>query len=496
MSKATALLATAIFVFAPPVLRAQTLDELGHPLLTKGKAAVVADYDTWAVEHGAVDVEYGSMSYYQPEYALTPSIAIGLGRNVQLTVNGAYQWPTIYSEPVFESWSYFHLKNRVSMLSGDLVVRPSPTLELGAFVLGGRAHFDMDYARTLGVNAFARQDFRTTIVSLRGTWLPGARPVTTSIGADLSGLNHPFLRKNRSRFDWEIGGRWYASGFSDTNDGGPDSVSTQAASRDVRLRFAATHALTDRLQVAADAYWHPAFRRNGTSSSVYLDRRGAAVRNSSSSSDRFEHVYGLRLDARSRPTTRLEAFATGTWEPQTVAFVSAPNAPAATYRTSTFMTGGTWLSRAPRRSQPRVADLAGLYHPLVEPKQIELDGFAYFLAYREPGGAFDLDVRLYRVRATTSIFTWLQASGYLGALLSKHWLSHGAFERDGSYGGELRLRIKSGTELYGALAKHEAAFVGHYPMFVLGAGSDSSFDFTNPGFEGTYTAHLGVRLVF
>ena len=144
------------------------------------------------------------------------------------------------------------------------------------------------------------------------------------------------------------------------------------------------------------------------------------------------------------------------------------------------------------------ANVAGLYHPLVEPKQVRIDGFAYYQAYRERIAIFDLDVRVYRLRATTGITSWLQASAYGGALLSKHYMSDGKFERHASFGGELKLRVKTGTELYGTLEQHRAGFVGRYPMYILGVGDplDSYFDFLNPDFEGTYTAHLGVRLVF
>ena len=92
----------------------------------------------------------------------------------------------------------------------------------------------------------------------------------------------------------------------------------------------------------------------------------------------------------------------------------------------------------------------------------------------------------------------MQASAYGGALLSKHYMSGGKFERTGSYGGELKLRLKTGAELYGTLEQHRAGFVGRYPMFVLASGDalSSSLDFLNPDFEGTYTAHLGLRFLF
>jgi hypothetical protein len=497
MKTTAAVLFLSILVIGPRLLEAQTLDELQHPLLPKGKAAVSADYDAYAVEYFAVSLGQGEMSFYQPHYVLLPAIAFGLGRNLQLKVGGTYEFPTPFSYPMFETWDYTREKTAVKTLSGELLFRPRPNLELGATYLFGRSTWTSNYARSQAANALAIEHFRSSIVSIHGTWLSSARTVVTrTLQADLAGLHHPLLERHRWRIDGELMGRWYGHDFHDSDDVSPEFVADEIASRDLRLRVGAAHGVSDRIQVAADAYWHPPFRMTDATQSLF--EGDGTVSTTYGYSQRFQDVFGVRLDGRWRPVSLVEAFGTGTWEHQAVSYSAASASPASNYRTSTLTAGGTWLSRQPRRSETLTADVPGLYHPLVEPRQVKIDGFVYYQAYREPSAIFALDVRVYRLQVTTGIFSWLQASAYGGALLSKHYMSGGKFERSGSYGGELKLRLKAGAELYGTLEQHRAEFVGRYPMFVLASGDPlySSFDFLNPDFEGIYTAHLGARFVF
>jgi hypothetical protein len=497
MRRIAVALLSSLVVLAPRPIAAQTLDELQHPLLTKGKAAVSADYDTYAIEHFAISLGEGEMTFFEPQYVLLPAIAFGLGRNVQLRVVGSYQFPALFAYPMFEPWQYIREKTVVKSLSGELLFRPRPNLELGGAYLFGRSTSTSNYARSRTANALATEHFNSSVISIHGTWLPSARTVTRTVRSDLAGLHHPLLERHRWRIDGELMGRWYGHDFHDSDDVSPDFVADEIRSRDVRLRLGAAHGISDRIQVAADAYWHPPFRMTDTVQSLWSG--DGTVPRTNSYAKRFQGVFGVRFDGRWRPVGRVEAFGMGTWQHQAVSRVAPPvPSPAANCRTSTLTAGGTWLSRQPRRSETLTADVPGLYHPLVEPKQVKIDGFVYYQAYREPAAILALDVRVYRLQATTGIFSWLQASAYGGALLSKHYMSGGNFERSGSYGGELKLRLKTGAELYGTLEQHRAGFVGRYPMFVprIGDPLGSYVDFLNPDFEGTYTAHLGVRFVF
>jgi hypothetical protein len=499
MRSATILLVLSIVVFAPAPAAAQTLDQLHHPLVSKGQVAVAADYDTYTIEHFAHlagdPVRLRELSTFEPRYAVLPTFAAGLAPNVQFTLNGTYQFPTMYSEPTFGigNWDYSHQETLVRTLSGNLLFRPRPNLELGGAAAFGQSRRTSNYARMRDVDALNIQSSRSTVVSVQGTWLSSARAMTNTVRADLDGLLHPLLQSHRWTIDGEATARWYRNDTTDSDEIGSASDTGHGASRDFRLRLGAAHAVTDRLQLAADAYWHPPFDRT---QDFQLAGTGIGLE-SYGWPQRFDKVLGGRLNGRWRPLRFLEAFATGAWEHQTVTY-TPPTSGTLNFRSSTLTAGATWLSRPPRRSEKLTADLSGLYHPILEPKQVRIDGFAYAQAYRTDDGLFNLDTRLYRVQATTGISPWLQASGYAGALLSKNYLSHGKFDRSGSYGGEVRLRVRTGAELYGTVEKNRAGFVDEYPMFVLASADNlgPSVDFLHPRFEGTFTAHLGVRFVF
>jgi hypothetical protein len=490
MKTTAAVLFLSILAIGPRLLEAQTLDELQHPLLPKGKAAVSVDYDGYAIER------FGSWSMletsFEPRQVVLPTFAVGLARAAQLTVSGAYQFPTTFLAPTFGSWDYFNQKTLVRIVSGDLLFRPGPNFEVGATAVFGQSRQTSNYPRTFNVDAVSVRPSQSTVVSAHGTWLSSARAMTNRVRADLDGLLRPLLQRHRWKIDGEAMARWDHHDSSDSDEAGEASDTSHGASRDFRLRLGAARGITDRIQLAADGYWHPPFARTQD-----FQLGGFWGSYSYGWPQRFDEVFGGRLEGRWRPVRQVETFATGAWEHQRVTY-TPPTSGTLNYGTSTFTTGATWLSRPPRGSETLTADLSGLYHPLVEPKQVKVDGFVYLQAYRTESGVFDVDTRVYRLQATVGILPWLQARAYAGALLSRNYMSDGKFERSGSYGGELRLRVKNGAELYGTLEQHRAGFVDQYPMFVLASGDDlgPSVDFLHPYFEGTYTAHLGVRFVF
>jgi hypothetical protein len=86
----------------------------------------------------------------------------------------------------------------------------------------------------------------------------------------------------------------------------------------------------------------------------------------------------------------------------------------AKYRTTRITTGATWLSRRPTTSVPLTVDLTGLFHPLLERKQVRFDGR---LDYREDqGDLFSGTTWLWRAKATIGLSSSLQAALYGGGL--------------------------------------------------------------------------------
>jgi hypothetical protein len=496
MKRTTAVLFSAMVVLAPQVIAAQTLDEVQHPLLAKGKSAVSADYDGYAIEHYGVDLGRGSMTFFQPENVLFPQMAFGLGRNLQLQVAGTYQVPTTFSFPMFDTRSHFRDTTTVRSLSGELLFRPRPNLELGLSGVWGRLNQTLDYSRSHTANALARSHYRTGIVSVQGAWLPTADSVSRPIQSDLDGLNHPLLKKHRWKIDWEVVSRWYGSDFRDSDHSNPDFVADDNRSRDLRLRLGAAGGITGRLQVGVDGYWHPSFRMTQTSQYLF-DSQWQPFSGTSDESRRFHHVYGARLNARWRLTQQAETFAEGRWEHQAVSSDRpVPRPWTDNYRTLTTRAGATWLSRGPTKSVPLAADLTGLYHPLVERKQLKLDALVHYKGDR--GVVSNSDMWLWQVQATTGIWSWLQATAYGGTLCAKNFLSGGKFDRYVSLGSQLTLRVRAGTEVYASANYHPTTSLDRYPVFILGRGDEFIYyyDCLSGDFAGDANLHLGVRFIF
>jgi hypothetical protein len=139
--------------------------------------------------------------------------------------------------------------------------------------------------------------------------------------------------------------------------------------------------------------------------------------------------------------------------------------------------------------------LTGLYHPLVEQKQVKLDGLVQYRATR--GDVFNGELWLWRLQGTTGIFSFLQATAYGGTMFVKNFMSGGAFDKYTSVGGRLTLRAKR-AEVYAAANLHPAALTATYPAFILGRGDafTSYHDFLNADPGGDANLHLGLRFLF
>jgi hypothetical protein len=475
---------------------AQTLAELQHPLLAGGKWAFSTEYEAYGIEYGAVDLSYGRMTYYRPQQVLFPQIAVGLTKNVQLKIDGTYQFPMLFSHPVFDPSMYIRDKTAIRSLTAEAVFRPNTRLEVSGSFLWGRTQSDSNYARSASINALVTEHYKSNILSVHATWLSSTAGGNSRLRSDLDGLHHPLLTAHHWKIDGEFLHRSYGFSYHETDDASPDYLIQDVRSADTRLWLAVTHGITGRLQVRVDGYWHPPFTMTDTERSLFSGW-GSTGEKTEDLVHRYRDVYGLRLNARWRVWRQAEAFVEGRWDREKIADGTASSlGPARAYPMTTIRAGGTWLSRPPRKEQALTADLPGLYHPLLEPLQVKVDGIVDHRHSHESIGSPEYWHG--RLQATMGLSSSLQARGYGGVLFSTTWLSPNTFERRWSAGAELTLRLKRGVEVYAAAELQPASFFDDYPPFILGRDDAFTYydDFLNRDFGGSRNARAGVRVMF
>jgi len=332
------------------------------------------------------------------------------------------------------------------------------------------------------------------VVSVAGTWLAAAGSHNRPLRSDLDGLHHPLLGRRHSVIDWELMRRSYDYGYRSNGDYEYD-IKENVHSTDTRLRLGVRHGLTDRVQISGDGYWHPPFRMTGVSR-VASTWWGTTTVHTTDSSTRYQALFGWRLNGTWRVNQQGELFLEGTSEQQGVA-TDTPSrpGPVETSRTTTIRFGGTWLSRRSMRSVPLTADVAGLYHPLVEPRQIKVDGLVDRLGYR--GDRFVPTAWLWRVQATTGIWSSLQATVYGGMMFVDRSGPATIPDRYKSMGAELRLRPLARAEVFSSVHLHPAGVFNTYPVFILGRDDPyhAYHDFLSNDFGGDRAFHIGLRLV-
>jgi hypothetical protein len=498
MKRTAAVLFSAIVSLAPQVLEAQTLDELQHPLLPKGKAAATAEYENYAVEHVAGDYASGlTVTYFKPQYVVFPQFRVGLARGLELRLDGTNQFPTLFSDPGFAAWTHGGhalYTTAIRSVAGTVLFRPVANVELRGFYLWGRSRDDLNYTSGSGpvTEIYESQTGTTDVVSVAGTWVSAAGRNNRSLESNLDGLHHPLLARRHWRLDWELMHRWYDYGYHTSE---PYIIVEGMRSRDTRVWFGVGYGVSDRLQMHADGYWHPPFRLTDTSQSTST-WNGKTTVGTADFSTRYAGVFGWRLNGTWRVNQRVEVFVEGTRERQGISPDTAfRSGPIETYRTTTTRFGGTWLSRRPKSTGPLAADLPGLYHPLVETKQIKVDGLVDHFGYR--GDILAPGVWLWRLQATTGLSSFLQASAFGGAMYVERSGSAKLPDRYSSLGANLTLRLKSCAEMFGTVNLHPAGFFNTYPLFILGRDDPyhAYHDFLSNDFGGDRTLHVGLRLV-
>lgn len=496
MRRSSPLLLSWLVLFAPSLVHAQTLDELQHPLVTKGRIVAAGEYEYYAVDHTVGDYAGTfTMSFSRPENVLFPQLRIGLAKNLELGVDGTNQFATLFADPGFAAWSrggHALYATTIRSAAANVVFRPAGNLELRSFYRWGRTQDTLDYSVDPVTDSHESHTAITHVISARGTWLSAVDEDSQPLRSDLDGLHHALLKARRARIDGEIMRRWYDLTYLASQ---PESIDDRLRSRDTRIWVGVANGITDHLQVGADIYWHPAFRAAGRSHLEWT-YDGKTYSSRTDSSTRYEGVFGWRLAGRWRVNDHAEMFLDGTREQQGIAHDYQSDAgPVDIYRTTTIKLGGTWLSRQPNTSVPVNGDLVGLYHPFVEPKQLKLDASLDHLGYR--GDVFVPAVWLWRVQATTGVWSWLQATAYGGMMLVKQTESADTLQHYKSLGARLALRVCGRVEAFGSAHLHPAGFFDDYPLLVL--GRDDPYyhyrDVLNNDPGGDRTLHVGLRFV-
>lgn len=479
-------------LLASPEATAQTLDELQHPLLAPGQVAVALDHNEFAFERHVIEIGTPPSSYFEPSYhALYPTIALGLAKSVQLTVDGTYLFPTLRSYELF-SFPESRLDSHwlVKSLRTQMRVRPSDSVELGATYLVGRTRYDSSFPRGEGTST--NQSSHTDFLEVKGLWLSQPDRESRPRRADLDALGGPLLKRHRAKVDWE--GLWRRYGSTQADDG-PFVASSldHVRSTDVRLRLGVGYGLRSGLELSGDGYWQPAF----TVASSVVESPGSPAR-TDDRSRRLSAVSGARMSARWRPMARLEAFGETTWERQTVALGPDSTASRRNYHQRRLTTGATWLSRSPNGSANLRADLNGLYHPLLEKHQMRLDAVLHLRRSGADQVTADVEYTVWRAQAAVGIWSFLQAGVYAGRVHEGPAFRAFPFQDATSLGSTVTLRPGRQVEGYASFNYHPMAFIDDYPTFNLSRGSlfQSFDDFTDTQYEDDASLHVGVRFVF
>jgi hypothetical protein len=473
-----------IVLFLSPSVTAQTLDEVLRPLLNKGQWRLSLDLKDYGYENN--DFSEGT-TYYDSRAVLFPGWAFGLTRNLQLTISGVYQFPKEYSWPRFGELNYWSENRSIRSLSGQLLFRPAANIELSLFLLHGRAREDThDGFRLAGVDRHITDISADNILIVRGTWLSAVDGENRPIRADLDGLRGPLLKKGRWRVDPEILIRGHDYESRVRYDSSSDYLNVNSDSIDKRLRLAASYGLSDHLEAKADGYWQPSFRINESRRSRSTRWDGMVLDLESEANYLYFNYWGGRGSLVWRPSPRIELnlalnrnwlkLKTGLEQKQIIQRIDLAAA---------------WLSKPKLPGIPLAADLAGIYHPLLENKQSSLDLRVCYHSSRKTGRyvmSFEKSW-LFRLQAAYGLSNSLQASAYYGIDTSKRSF----YDSYSTFGGELTLRQIKRTELFAAVNFKPKTYLDEYPPFMLDYGYR---DFLSVNFGEDFNIELGCRLIF
>jgi hypothetical protein len=510
MRKQAIIFFAFIVIHWTPIIRAQTLDELNRPLLKKGQWDLALDYKNYGFEYFSIDVFQGDMTYFDSRVILFPRLAFGLAKNLLLTLNGAYQFPITFAAPQFDEWDYWREINTIRSLSAQLLFRPAPNMELSLFLLHGQAKEDTHYAYTLGIDGHETINSVDSILILRSTWLSAVDGESRPLRADLDGLQGPLLKKRRWRIEPEILVRSHEYEYHHRYDVLPDYGDKNSDSTDTRLRLPASYGVTDHLEAKADIYWQPSFRINESSrSSIWWDE--TEHYNESKISHLYFDYWGGRGSLVWRPNPQIEmnlAFSRNwlkTGREQYELEGEKTGKPEVWYDhiITQIDLATTWLSKPKRPGVPLVADLLGLYHPLLEKKQFKLDGRICYRSYREiddsSDGRWNTDSWLLRIQSVYGLSNSLQVSAYYGVRLFKFWFSDFKYEKEHTLGMELKWRFKKRVEIYAGLNYKPMVYLDIYPPFMLGIqdhlGGSGYNDFLDINFGEAINIQMGIKVI-
>lgn len=484
-------LCVAILLTPPRAVAAQTVDELQAPLLAPGQVAVSANQTSFALERTTIEFDRQTATTFDPAvYTLSPLITLGLSKKMQVTVDGTYLIPTLRSYQVFadpdsqrdESWGVTSLRTHVR-------VRASSRIAIDATYLWGRGRFKFSSPR--GNNARADLTANTHLFGVNGLWLSHS-DVSRPRRADLDGLSGPLLRRRRTKVEWEGLWRRYDSTNVSQEPFRPPALE-EARSTDLRLLVGVGYGLLEQLELSGDGYWQPPFT---VVESFRFQADGAP--GAADSSRRVFDVYGARMAVRWRPTALLQAFGEATVEQQAVAFrPESVSASTDRYRQRRLSTGLSWISRSPRLGTELLADLNGLYRPLLERGQMRLDAVLHLRRSRGVD-AEGFEETTWRAQGALGVSSILQVGAYAGRFRQDRAFQSIRGSAGTSVGGAVKLRPARHVEGYASFDYRPTAYIDDYPAFNLPRGSRllSFYDFTNNTFEDDASLHVGVRLVF
>jgi hypothetical protein len=138
-----------LFVILVKSALSTTIDELYHPLLQYKQFKLSPGIMLYSTEYFCVMVGRDSMTYLISDITCSTRFTYGLKENLQLSINGTYQFPMEFSHPRYYEWSFRKDKKTLHTLSGELVYRPWENLQLSISWFGGDYKRETKYARNM-----------------------------------------------------------------------------------------------------------------------------------------------------------------------------------------------------------------------------------------------------------------------------------------------------------------------------------------------------------
>jgi hypothetical protein len=488
---------------------ATTLKELHHPLLSSGQFKLSPFFKIYNIKHYYAIVYQGSGSYIYTNFNWFPQIAYGFKNNLQFSIKGTYHLPKEFSSPLpAAEWWYSKEKTRLYSLLSELVYRPSEQFELSISALWGKSKINTSYSATASINAKEVEDYRTNILTFRGTWLSNPTHSHKTIKPDLEGLHHPLLDKGQLKLQPEIQVSWHDYSYNSSDDSTSDYSRQDTEINRIYFMPSLKYGVTEKLQIEGNVFYCLPYYVNSYSEGKFTWFDYSRMR-TENKKRKFTDNTGVKLSLINRFSSQFELFLnTSYYRYETnysveiiKEYINGILQPEYSYgsgtefRMKSIKLGGSWVSKTKKPGAPLTTDLDGLEHPLLEKNQVKIDSYIYYEYYKEYEDDFIFS--FINAQITYGVLGSLQFSGSIGCSFHKNLYTRYKYERQFCGNLTMKLRHKENIEVYLA-ANFSPVRADKFPPYIdpYHRWDFEYIDFQNNYYSENFNLNLGIVLLF